>query len=322
MKEGHLNEGSLNPDQGVCTVAVDVGNTAVKLAVRHGQTLADRSIPIHTQSWPSEAIEWVSGQLGCQNIRWLVSSVHRSAAESLIGAIKDRPSQSDLVKVIHHQDVPMQVCVDDPAALGIDRLLSAFAAVNMLSAFASVKEQSRIKFPLSEVAEGRKSSGITAPDGLRPSAKSGNFPGTDLASGGLVVIDAGSAITVDWVDRNGSFRGGAILPGLRLQAKSLATGTDALPEIDWNGDWHASLPATNTRDAIFGGILLGAAGAIDALARHYLSQDSVKMDPACQRNVVLTGGDAAAISAHLDCPHQCLPHLVCHGLLSLGSPSR
>ncbi|KAA1261658.1 Type III pantothenate kinase [Rubripirellula obstinata] len=273
----------MNPEQRVCTVAVDVGNTAVKLAVRNGNNIADRSIPICTKSWHSDAIDWVSDQLGCSNIRWLVSSVHRSAAESLIRAIEDRPSQSAIVKVIRHQDVPMQVCVDDPASLGIDRLLSAFAAVQ-LSAFAAVSMESS----------------------------------TIDGSGGLVVIDAGSAITVDWVDGNGSFRGGAILPGLRLQAKSLATGTDALPEIDWNGESLASLPATNTRDAIFGGILLGAAGAIDTLAQHYLRHDSASIDPARKSQVVITGGDAAAISAHLQCSHRHVPHLVCQGLLELG----
>jgi type III pantothenate kinase len=263
----------LNQDKRVCTVAVDVGNTAVKLAVRHQDTIVHRAIPIDSDCWATEAIGWASEQLGCRQIRWIVSSVHRSAAEKLIDSINDRPGRSDFVQIIRHQDVPMPVRVDQPASLGIDRLLSAFAAVNL--------------------------------------------PTTDPVPDGLVVIDAGSAITVDWVDAEGCFRGGAILPGLRLQAKSLATGTDALPEIDWTADQKAILPGTNTRDAIYGGILLGTCGAIDALAARYLGRSFANKDFDHQKKIVLAGGDAMAISAQLQCPHQCLPHLVCHGLLQL-----
>src|SRR5205085_11851847 len=47
----------------------------------------------------------------------------------------------------------------------------------------------------------------------------------------MVVIDAGSAVTVDWVDEQGTFRGGAIFPGLRLMAMALHRYTAALPEV-------------------------------------------------------------------------------------------
>ena len=47
-----------------------------------------------------------------------------------------------------------------------------------------------------------------------------------------VIIDAGSAVTVDLVDGAGAFRGGAILPGLRLMAKSLHDYTALLPLIE------------------------------------------------------------------------------------------
>ena len=256
----------LNRDQRACTVAVDVGNTAVKLAVSHEQAITYRAIPLDGDCWASEAIDWANNQLGCGQTRWIISSVHRTAAETLIRSIEVRPGRSDLVKVISHQDVPMPVSVDDPNALGIDRLLSAFA--------------------VSRLQE------------------------TDSDRDGFVVIDAGSAITMDWIDAEGCFCGGAIMPGLRLQTKSLATGTDALPEIDWNADQRVVLPGTNTRDAIFGGILLGTAGGIDAIVTRYLGKLG-------STNVVLTGGDAAALSVHLKVDHQHLPHLVCRGLLEL-----
>ena len=256
-------------NQGVCTVAVDVGNTACKLAVLRDGTIIDHAIAIDTDCWHSDAIAWVLDQQGCQKIRWRVSSVHRGAVEKLVDAVAALPRQDDHIELVRYEDVPMAVHVDSPDRLGIDRLLSAYAATRL--------------------------------------------PSSDHTADGLVVVDAGSAITVDWVDREGGFRGGAILPGLNLQAKALATGTDALPQVDWAGDPLPALPATNTLHAISGGILLGVASAIDALARRYFDED-VPIDPT---KMVLTGGDSATLSPLLQCHHQCHPNLVCRGLLEL-----
>ena len=265
---------------GVCTVAVDVGNTAVKLAVRQKSsgsgdqeyTIVDSAIAIDTLCWPTDAINWVLDRLGCQNTLWRISSVHRRAAEKLIESIDGLHANGDqaVVQLVRYQDVPMQVAVDVPDRLGIDRLLSAYAATCL--------------------------------------------PQTDHTADGLVVIDAGSAVTVDWVSAKGVFSGGAILPGLGLQAKALAMGTDALPQIDWTSVREPNLPATNTHDAIYGGILIGVAAAIDALVLRYFGADA----QITAKNVVLTGGDSATLSRHLRCHHQCHSHLVCRGLLELN----
>src|SRR5262249_39329320 len=47
-----------------------------------------------------------------------------------------------------------------------------------------------------------------------------------------VVIDVGTAVTVDWLDGTGAFRGGAILPGLRLMAHALHDYTALLPLVE------------------------------------------------------------------------------------------
>ena len=46
-----------------------------------------------------------------------------------------------------------------------------------------------------------------------------------------ILVDAGSAVTVDWLDESHVFRGGAIFPGFRLMARSLHDYTALLPEI-------------------------------------------------------------------------------------------
>lgn len=247
-----------------CTVAVDVGNTAVKLGVQRSDSVIDHAILIGESRWERSTIEWVHDQLGCRDSRWRIASVHRRAAEHLVDSIADAEPQATIDLVTYH-DVPMEVAVDAPERLGIDRLLSAYAAYRKWGS-------------------------------------------------PLVVVDAGSAVTVDWVDDRGRFCGGAILPGLGLQARALATGTDALPEIKWTPGGRLSFPAKNTADAIYGGILLGVAAAIDSLADRYFQGSQGKR---ASVGLVLTGGDAAALSPHLRRSHHQVPNLVCRGLLSL-----
>ncbi len=140
-----------------------------------------------------------------------------------------------------------------------------------------------------------------------------------ISSPPLVVIDAGSAITVDWIDPKGFYCGGAIMPGLRLQTKSLATGTDALPDLEWGDDQAIATPGRNTLDAIRLGVLTNVAAGIDRLVEHYsgLVPASLKIE------VLVTGGDAKIISSQLKCRHRIEPSLVCRGLLGLtGTPQR
>ncbi len=295
----------MNP--AACIVAVDVGNTAVKLAVQRHDSMGqpavarnpiaecfviDHSILIHQTHWEQLAIQWVRDQLGCKQMQWRIASVHRRAASRLVDAIR-QASPSATIDLVAFGDVPMRVAVDDPGRLGIDRLLSAYAAGRWLK----------------ERRLGERKVKRHAPD-----------PG-----GPMVVVDAGSAVTIDWVDAVGTFCGGVILPGLALQSSVLATGTDALPQIDWAESRSVHLPATNTADAIYAGILVGVAAAIDGFVDRYLEvwkRESGSIETMDHVELVLTGGDSAALSAHVRHPHLQTPNLVCRGLLDLVTGGR
>jgi type III pantothenate kinase len=67
-----------------------------------------------------------------------------------------------------------------------------------------------------------------------------------------IIIDAGSAVTVDLVDATGTFRGGSIFPGLRLMARALHQFTAQLPLVE-DFDEH-KLPARDTAAAIRAGV--------------------------------------------------------------------
>jgi len=150
----------------------------------------------------------------------------------------------------------------------------------------------------------------------------------------LVVVDAGSAITVDCADPHGNFLGGAIIPGLSLQFESLRRGTDALPAVGFEDSpeidetvW--AVPATDTVSAIRSGILLGTAGAIDRLIEQSAQfwrrvqsspsggpseMDASWPDPRFQ--TLLTGGDSRRLSALVRSPHVVHDRLVLDALLN------
>lgn len=107
-----------------------------------------------------------------------------------------------------------------------------------------------------------------------------------------VVVDAGSAITVDLVDASGAFVGGAILPGLRLMAKSLHDYTALLPLIEPPRQAPA-VPGKSTIAAMEAGIFWAAVGGIEALLREYRQHSDGSVD------LFLTGGDGPLLKAAL-----------------------
>ncbi|MFG0331023.1 MAG: type III pantothenate kinase [Phycisphaerales bacterium] len=100
-----------------------------------------------------------------------------------------------------------------------------------------------------------------------------------------VIIDAGSAVTVDFVDGQGTFHGGAILPGARMQLKAMHEGTSQLPSLSFEPpepDWFAP----NTRQSMLHGVYYGIRGAVRFLIERYA--EGYQAYP----RIIATGGDA------------------------------
>jgi type III pantothenate kinase len=110
--------------------------------------------------------------------------------------------------------------------------------------------------------------------------------------GRCAVVDFGTAITVDLVDDEGVFQGGAILPGLALQARALAEFTAALPSVV--PEYPADPVGRDTTEAIRSGICHGAVGAV----RNIVEQIATRLN--AWPFVVATGGDLALVAPHCD----------------------
>ena len=105
--------------------------------------------------------------------------------------------------------------------------------------------------------------------------------GVSLLGTPLVVVDAGTAITVDVVSRRGEFLGGAILPGIALGAHALATRTAKLPHVDLVTPVHAI--GRTTDENIRSGLYFGTAGAVDAVVRRCWKELGYPHESACDR---------------------------------------
>lgn len=163
------------------------------------------------------------------------------------------------------REFPIEIDVDFPDQVGIDRLLTAVAA-----------------------------------NVLRP------------ADTPAIIVDSGTATTVNFVDRRGHFCGGAILPGFDLCAKALHQYTALLPLIEMNEVLDAdATPAElgrNTHAAISSGLYWGHVGAVKELLQRMIgAADAPPL-------LLLTGGAAPLLKPHLPADVRHEPHLALQGL--------
>lgn len=123
------------------------------------------------------------------------------------------------------------------------------------------------------------------------------------------VIDAGTAITIDFIDGEGTFHGGIIAPGLALMLASLHQHTHALPKLEpVNPDPARGPFGKDTRHAM----LLGVRNAAIGLARHTIETFAEKYEAYPQ--IIATGGDAQALFASDELVEHIVPDLQLLGI--------
>lgn len=270
--------GGSGPLAGDAVLVADVGNSRIKLAVVADPGGVGRLPHVHRRQ------DFLSRDFSPRNIeRWLsaaapgpalllVASVHDAAAVRLeaavaeVSATQHRPLRQ---RRIGRADVPVEVLVDEPHRVGIDRLAAAAAAA------------------------------LVAPAGR-----------------GAIVVDCGTATTVDMISPQGQFLGGAILPGPALLSRALAEGTSRLPEVAaLDHDLPPAMPGRTTQRAIAAGIGWGMRGAVARLvaeARTALGESA---------ELILTGGSSGVVRDALPGARE-MPDLVLLGIAMAASRAR
>jgi type III pantothenate kinase len=263
-------------------IAVDVGNSRIKLGLfdraasaallPEPQELLELPLSHRTGRFDSKPFQaWCDRHLSAA-ADWYVGSVRSGAAEQFAAAVAQAAKSARCdwhPRHLTNRDLPVEIQVEAPERIGIDRLLAALAAN-------AIKSHNRA----------------------------------------AIVVDLGTAITVDLVTEAGAFAGGAILPGLAMAARALHEQTDRLPLVDVD-KWDPLPPPVGkaTEPAIQAGLFWGTVGAIRELV------DRLSTGLAEPPQLLVSGGASAAVlgqlhsTARLEIRH--LPHLVLSGIALL-----
>ncbi len=121
-----------------------------------------------------------------------------------------------------------------------------------------------------------------------------------------VIVDAGTAVTVDFVDGAGTFHGGAIGPGAQMMLRAMKEGTAQLPEVEWRRPIEPI--GHNTAEAMRSAVFHGIRGMVRELVERYAEVNG--MYPI----VICTGGDAALLFEDYDLIERIVPDLTLQGI--------
>jgi len=245
-------------------IAVDIGNTRVHFARFENFRADEVTPPVSTYSYStySSDIQGLRDWLTDATLPWHTVSVHRSALASLEAFSKIEPRVSSFV-AFDHTKLPIEIAIDAPEKIGLDRLAAAVAANHLRQ-----KD--------------------------RPA----------------IVVDAGTAITIDVVSAEGAFVGGAILPGMRTSAKALASQTDALPRIQVDLENQPPAIGTDTTQAMQSGLFWGSVGAVQETIRRISDQLDSDKSP----QIFFSGGDVNYLAPWMDLEIETVDHLVLRGV--------
>ena len=121
-----------------------------------------------------------------------------------------------------------------------------------------------------------------------------------------IVVDAGTAITIDGINDKGNFLGGIIAPGIDTSSKALHHYTALLPQIFISKP--KNVIGKNTEEAINSGIYWGTIGMVSQLIK--MIRDELE----CQPTVIATGGNANMLAQEVPLITTVLPYLTLEGI--------
>jgi type III pantothenate kinase len=149
------------------------------------------------------------------------------------------------------------------------------------------------------------------PEQLGPDRWAALIAARGVHAGASLVVNAGTATTVDMLASDGSFLGGAILPGVELMRFVLHEHTGRLPIQEGN---FRDMPR-NTVDAIETGARHAQAGAVERMYRAFRDMDGT---PLC----IVSGGAGRVLADQLAMPRRYVENLVLEGLVRIALSER
>lgn len=121
----------------------------------------------------------------------------------------------------------------------------------------------------------------------------------------VLIINAGTCITYDFVDETNWYHGGAISPGMEMRFKALHTFTGKLPLITYKS--FENIVGQTTEESILSGVINGITGEIESVVKQYTENYP-------GLHVILSGGDLINFDRRLKISIFAVPNIVTRGL--------
>ena len=130
----------------------------------------------------------------------------------------------------------------------------------------------------------------------------------------LILLDLGTATTIDVVGRGNTYQGGCIIPGVRISLDALASRAAQLPGI--NIDQPKKVIGKNTVDCMRSGIMYGTAAMMDGMI------DRMERELGQPCKIIATGGLSSVVAPYCRHEMQLEPELLLKGLAVLWEKNR
>lgn len=200
-----------------------------------------------------------------------ISSVAFSKLDQLLNSV--RPNCSSNIFLVHrHHQLNLIINYDSAATLGIDRICSTEGAIYLLKKNKQLYQMNKNDF--------------------------------------IMIIDFGTATTINLVKFPNVFEGGLIIPGIRLMSESLYMQTDQLPEIIISST--NSVIGKTTEENINNGIINSTAGLIERVIRRIKNEINADV-----KKIFITGGNAKTLKDNLDFEYEYDEGLVLYGIKTI-----
>ena len=242
-------------------ILVDIGNSAIKLSFVPSEIADSVGASLNSTCETKRIKDWSEfdfKKLPTTACCWTVACVNNAKLNELSNLLDLNGRKQDQVRTVRRDLIELEIDVQQPDAVGIDRLVGCLAATLGLAE--------------NEAA---------------------------------VVVDAGTAVTIDLVTGKKVFRGGVIYPGVSASCFQLNQQTAALPRLDFAArqqtiaDWRAEadqLPAEqmllpwqrNTTTAIIAGIYRVQLAGLAQTVSDFKKSLPASLSRNCK--IVLTGG--------------------------------
>lgn len=133
--------------------------------------------------------------------------------------------------------------------------------------------------------------------------------------GDIIIVDCGTATKLDFLDHDGTYRGGVIAPGINLSLEALVNRTAKLPRIAIAAPEAGSVVGRNTEEQMRIGVFWGHVAMIEGLVARLRKQVGT------HTRVIATGGLALLFSEHTELFDIVEVDLTLHGLAILAQRS-